>query len=504
MVARPPSDSSASGKKDFPVEAFLHKLRSALKRDGDFPASAKVVSELRTLVADPKTTANQVTEVILKEPSLGTRVLALVNSSFYRRAKPIMTVSQAVIQVGMRPLAELCSSLVLLQKFVPEARRGGPFSICLKQMILTSLLASNVAAQSQASGASAKGDETGYLAGSFAEIGTLLLAYYFPQVFENAIKRSETKKQELARSITELTGLTPVQLSLEVISALNLPEFYRTALLSLQDTEQASSPDNLPAERKSTEKLGKALFAAQKISSTITHSRNRMELDGLLSTLRLKTGLDAGVLSKTVGNLPAIFREHCSSLDLALPPLPEYVSTFSGQPPAAEPAVAEAAPIPEPSFSQFLDEIREATENREPTASIITRVMETMAWGLEFSRVLLMLVNPGRTKLVGRMMLGSIEGFDPKHMERPLGPDAGSYAPDALAFRESRPVFTGDPLFEDGWPITAIPIGFGQRAIGVIYADKVGQTEEILPGRDQAAIGVLAELLDRSVSMHAK
>ena len=116
---------------------LLDKMRKALQKDGDFPASARVVNELRTLISNSQTTATQITEVILKEPSLGTRVLHLVNSSFYRRAKPIMTVSQAVIQVGMRPLAELCSGLVLLQKFIPVAGRGGAFAECLQRSIVT-------------------------------------------------------------------------------------------------------------------------------------------------------------------------------------------------------------------------------------------------------------------------------------------------------------------------------------------------------------------------------
>jgi HD-like signal output (HDOD) protein len=58
--------------KTLTPEKLLKRLRNALQRDGDFPASAKVVSELKRLTSDPKTTANQITEVILKEPSLGT------------------------------------------------------------------------------------------------------------------------------------------------------------------------------------------------------------------------------------------------------------------------------------------------------------------------------------------------------------------------------------------------------------------------------------------------
>ena len=131
--------------------------------------------------------------------------------------------------------------------------------------------------------------------------------------------------------------------------------------------------------------------------------------------------------------------------------------------------------------------------------------METFAWSLNFDRVLLMLLGQGKKELTGRMILGLVkDNFDPKSIQRKIGESASSYAPDALAFKESRPIFNGDPIFEDGWPFAAIPIGFGQRSIGVIYADRINPTDDEVSGRDQAAIGVLAELLDRSVSLNTK
>ncbi|MBX7139222.1 MAG: HDOD domain-containing protein [Oligoflexia bacterium] len=503
MTTQTNNNAGKSGAEAGAVE-FVEKLRTALKRDGDFPANAKLVGELRMLVSDPKTTANQVTELILKEPSLGTRVLHMVNSSFYRRAKPIMTVSQAVIQIGMRPLAELCAGLVLLQKFVPAARRGGPFAACLQRTIITSLLTSTLSSNLNTPGSS-KADETGYLAGSFSELGVLLLAYYFPQIYDNALRRAETKKHDIRQSIHEITGLSPIQLSIEVINALNLPEFYKHALLAVQDVIDKKNPDEGPPERQNSARLAKALFASQKISTAVVHSKSKQELDSTIQGLKQDLNLDAKVLNNIVGELPQIFKNHCNSIDLVCPPLPEYVAAY-GSTALTTSGTEDEQPVSDEvsQFSSFVEEIREAVESREPTASIITRVMETFAWSLHFDRVILMLVGSGKKKLLGRMALGAIDDFDPKKFERPLGPEAGPYAPDAQAFTEGRPIFSGDPLFEDGWPIAAIPIGYGQRSIGVIYADRAGSINDEVSSREQAAIGVLAELLDRSVSIHSK
>lgn len=497
-MQRATSDNDSSKPKLSPQE-LVDKLRKALQRDGDFPASAKIVSELRQLVADPKTTANQITEVILREPSLGTRVLHLVNSSFYRRAKPIMTVSQAVVQIGMKPLSELCAGLVLLQRFVPAARRDGVFANCLRKTIVTSLLSSSITSEI---GRTTKGNtnEFGYLAGSFAELGVLLLAFYFPQIYESAWKRSQEKQVDLADAIRDITGLTPLQLSIEVLDALNMPPFYKQVLLaSDQRGGQVAPTGGLPSEQQEIGRIGKALFAASTISQAVASNKGKQELEKVLSTLPKATGLNLEQIGSLVGNLPTAFKEHCSSIELALPALPEYVSSFSPSEGDAE----RSGDFQEDQFSNFVNEIRNAVENREPTASVITTVMETFAWSLKFDRVLLMLVISGKSKLMGRMMLGSVPNFDPKQLIRPLTAEAQPGAPEVKAFKESKPQYSDTPLLQDGKASVYVPIGFGTRAIGVIYADRTSNDRPELTSREQSAVNVLAELLDRSIGLSA-
>lgn len=498
-------ETKAAGTGADPSETtaqdFIQKLRKALSRDGDFPASAKTVTELKMLVSDPKTTGDQITELILKEPSLGTRILHLVNSSFYRRAKPIMTISQAVVQIGMKPLAELCAGLVLLQRFVPAARRGGPFANALRQLILTSLLASSIT-QQLGKGRSKKNEETGYLAGSFAEMGVMLLAFYFPQVYDAALRRSEGKKQSISESLKQITGLDAIDLSIEVVKALELPDYYIQVLQAAQKISQNPITDEspLPPEVCSA---ANSVFAAHNISYTVVNSSNKQDLEKVLAEVQEKVKIEPAAMSKVLGDLPGLFKHHCASIELNLPALPEYVTNYEKSSESDAPAETGPASFEQDQFAHFVNEIKQAVENREPTASILTSVMETFAWCFNFDRVLLMLVNQNKTKLVGRMLLGKIDNFNPTNFARPISNEANPKAPDARAFKEGRAIFSGEPLFEGGWPIAAIPVGFGQRAIGIVYAERSGTDTAELDMHQQAAIGMLAELLDRSVALHS-
>lgn len=507
MVDSKGANTAAQSSGDKPTmtsEQLIEKLKSALKRDGDFPASAKVVSELKMLTTDPKTTANQITEIILREPSLGIRILHLVNSTFYRRAKPIMTVSQAVLQIGMKPLADLCAGLMLLQKFIPAARKDGAFASCLQRTVLTSLLSSSIGTELKSNSKTATG-ESGYLAGSFAELGTLLLAYYFPQIYESAVKRAESKKVELEQSIQEITGLTPLKISIEVIKALDLPEIYIKVLESADSSAQDYSAKGLPPDQQDILSMSKSVSASRSIVTVVTSNKGQQTLNATLNSLESKFKIDLKLLNKVVGSLPTLFKDHCSTIELNLPPLPEYIASYATlDKPQSEAKESEKVKEEQNQFAQFVDEIRQSVEAREPTASIITTVMETFAWGLNFDRVLLLLISANKRSLQGRMLLGKVDNFDPAQFIRPIGEEAAPNAPDAQAFKVGRPVFNGEPVFENGWPLTAIPIGFGQRALGVIYADKLSASNSELTSREQAAIGVLAELLDRSISIHTR
>ncbi|MCB0321429.1 MAG: HDOD domain-containing protein, partial [Bdellovibrionales bacterium] len=309
---------------------FIEKLRKALSSDGDFPASARVVSELREIISKPESTPNQVAEIILREPSLGTRILSMVNSSFYRRAKPIMTVSQAVVQIGMRPLAELCSGLILLQKFIPAARSGGPFAKCLKKSITTSLLTSSICQQiksavKESTSASSVGiakDESGYLTGMFAEIGTLLLAYYFPKLYESAEKRSLSKKQPISKSIAELVGLTPTDISRAVLSELKLPDIYREILSKSMQIEE-SPPSKAPLSADPNDILTLGLYCGTTLSTAINEDGSKEGLEAALSKIGNRLPSEDILLSEVLGSLVDTYRDHCASLELNLPELPQ-------------------------------------------------------------------------------------------------------------------------------------------------------------------------------------
>ncbi|MDZ4785209.1 MAG: HDOD domain-containing protein [bacterium] len=474
------------------AEKLLVQLRKALNSDGSIPANAHAVTKFRALASNPNTTSSQIAEIILKEPTLATKLLHIVNSAFYQRARPIMTVTQAVIQIGMEPLAEIFSGIAILKVFA-NGTKDAQFNKCISKTICTSLLTSSIVPILNPN--EDKENELGYLLGMFSELGILSLAHYFPRIYDTAVKRAELRSMKLDSCLREITGLDCSGLALEVIKSLDIPPIYKSVIYACANPELA---------QKSTESIKRivnSINVAQNISSAILLQGSTTALDTALEEAQA-LGIDSQKLRKTLGDLKEQFITYCEALNLDVPPLPEFIDNY------AIGALAKSQKIeagPEDKLSSFIEEVRTSVLEKTPSAEVITTVMETLAWGLKFDRVLLLLLNKQTKKLLGRTIIGQSQ-LDPKTINRDVDEGSDRFAPDAKAVRESRPVFQGDSILSNGWPIVAIPVGLAENCIGVIYADKicVDLNDTELSDRQKAAITLLTELIDTSLQSKSK
>lgn len=471
---------------------ILRKLKRALSSDGDFPVRAKVVSELRSMANDEDTSIAEITEIIIREPSLGTRVLHLVNSAYFGRAVPIMTVSQAVLQIGMRNLVDLCAGLILMQKFIPAAKRGGVFADNLQKSILISLITCSLGDDDDESGVA----ERGYLAGTFYSLGYLLLAFYFPQVYETAAKRAKARGHSIEQSISEVLGITREELSFAVVDALDIPAYYKDALTQAFSYNEEDSD-------KETYVLARCLRAANIIAEAIVYTPSVNELNKALNIVRDTCGFSSSYLDSLMRDLPRIFDNHCQFIEITSFVLPECVLDYSTKNGLDDSSNEDNNEESNDQLAAYIQEIKLGLSSGESLSSLISTTMEALAFGLHFDRVLLLMVDEAKTSLVGQMILGSDLELEPEEVVRyfeNLDPDRD---PDFSAYRYGIPQFFGRPLFDDCWPFAAVPIGGQNKCQGVLYADflAIGANDSNTPieGKTEAAITLLAELLNKAV-----
>lgn len=477
------SSSTASMSADGKI---IERLQAALRKDGDFPVRARVVAELRELAAKPRTPIEQISELILREPTLGTRVLHLVNSAFYRRPQPITTITQAVTALGMKALSEMCAGMVLMQKFIPAAKKGGVFADSVRRTIITSLLSNRIASYVKLDGLA----EQGYLAGTFFSLGQMLLAYYFPQVYETAAKRAHARGKEVSKSIAELMGATAEEVTLSIVDALAIPDYYRDVMaLAHKPLEQRRGDGSKVA-------LSVAVSSAAQFAEAIVHG-NELQLEQVLNSLVAKKLLPKEKFQQALCELPDLFKEHCKMVELDMLTLPDFILNYK------DVVSGKIVPPPPPtyeenSFPRYVAEIKAATEGKEPLSVITTLALEALVYGLGFERALLLYADSEHERLNGRLSLGKPTPVGVKSIERVCEDFPDSV--DIKCFESGLPQYLGDGLFEDGWPYVCVPIGVKDYCKGVIYADIVTKSDTKPIGEnEQAALSVLTDLLDAGV-----
>jgi len=468
---------------------ILERLAAALRKDGDFPVRAKVVSDLRMLASKPNTPVEQISELIIREPSLGTRVLHLANSSFYQRSQNqgVTTISQAVVQLGMKALSDMCAGLVLMQKFVPAAQRGGVFADAVRRTIVTSLLSNRIAGTIKVDGLA----EQGYLAGTFQSLGHLLLAYYFPQVYETAARRAHARGKDVSKSIAEILGTSSLDVTLAIVDALSIPDYYRDILLLAHKPIEERKADGARLA------LSVAVSTAGQFAEAIIHGGPK-QLDEALNAVVSKKILPRDKFEQALSELPELFKQHCELIELEFLTLPEFVQNYKIK--------REGGKVPEPkpeeelnAFASYIREMKGAIKARDPVSSVTTFAMEALVYALGFDRALLLYSDSDRTKLLGRMVMGKPLSVNAKSIERTLS-GALDGCVDVRAFKLGVSQHVGEAIFPEGFPSVAIPLGAGTYTKGVIYADRIGgDHRKPLDENEQAALTVLTEILDESV-----
>ncbi|MCD6293014.1 MAG: HDOD domain-containing protein [Deltaproteobacteria bacterium] len=152
----------------FPAQHSSQSLR--------LPSPPMVLSRLLKMLAEDRSSATELAEVILEDPGLTARILRVANSPFYNFSNKIVTVSHAIALLGCQSIRILCASESFLGIF---PRRKGSFTVLFQKYcqhsLATALLAKIMAEETDVSIDS----EKVFIAGLLHDIGKPVLWYNF-------------------------------------------------------------------------------------------------------------------------------------------------------------------------------------------------------------------------------------------------------------------------------------------------------------------------------------
>jgi len=184
-----------------PTEALPPELQKAMSRVTELNSLPEVTARVVEVVEDPKSTAQDMHEIVRHDPALAAKILKVVNSAFYGLPAQISSLDRAIVMLGLSAVKNLALAASLSRLFRPGAITER-FSA---RDLWTHCISVGVCARLLAQAGFGQVEET-FVAGLVHDMGLLLLYQLFPAKLRAVAERCEIRPQDFCAAEREVIG----------------------------------------------------------------------------------------------------------------------------------------------------------------------------------------------------------------------------------------------------------------------------------------------------------
>ncbi|MFH2123711.1 MAG: HDOD domain-containing protein [Pseudomonadota bacterium] len=222
------------------------QLLERMNEKGEFPAVLQHITEIN-LKTSPlsMTSANELASLVLKDFSLSSKLLKVVNSAMYRQfSGQISTVSRAVVILGFEQVRITATGLMFFANLQDKTTAQ-----YVKEEVFSSFL-TGILAQDLSKHLKMEDGEDLFICGMFHNFGRLLVMYCFPDKYEEY--RQLVVEGELTDEIAmqKTLGTTFDELGMEVADLWNLPTLIITSMKMIPVQEIKDRNAKIDRQRK--------------------------------------------------------------------------------------------------------------------------------------------------------------------------------------------------------------------------------------------------------------
>lgn len=175
-------------------------------------------TQINELMNDPNSTANDISTIINTDLALATRLLKVVNSSFYSFPSQIDTISRAITIIGMRELTQLVLATSVINSF-----KGIPSELINMDEFWKHSLACAITAKIIAQRCGQHAIEQFFIAGLLHNIGSLVLYQSVPELAKESINSAQFGHEVIYKAEQRVLGFDHTEVGQALIQAWRLP-----------------------------------------------------------------------------------------------------------------------------------------------------------------------------------------------------------------------------------------------------------------------------------------
>lgn len=196
-------------------------LQALVSGAGTLPSIPSLYVEVMNKLADPDGCAQDVANIIAKDPAMTAKILQLSNSAFFGLRRRISDPRDAVLYLGLDTLKSLALSVKAFSQFAVRPLSRFSIEDLGKHTILTGILARKIAI---AEGVSRQEIEDSFMAGLLHDIGKLVLVSAAPARYEQAMKFAEVNGVHRREAEQKIFGTTHSEIGTYLLWLWGLPD----------------------------------------------------------------------------------------------------------------------------------------------------------------------------------------------------------------------------------------------------------------------------------------
>jgi HD-like signal output (HDOD) protein len=199
-------------------EELTHpSVKAIIGRIRQLPAQPQVFARLQVVMARPETSAGEVARVIAGDAALTVKVLQIANSAFFRRARRISSIEQAVLYLGFKTVRNLVMCAEVFSRWPGRMRHA---AVDLEDL---QMHAQRTAAVAQAITAGTQICDDTVLAALLHDIGYWVLIQECPRELEQAVELALAACIPLPQAEQEILGASHAEIGAYLSAIWGLP-----------------------------------------------------------------------------------------------------------------------------------------------------------------------------------------------------------------------------------------------------------------------------------------
>ncbi len=213
------------------THSTLEFLLRRIRHKSDFPSFSRNIMEINKRASNSGnnySSALELANVILKDYSLTSKLLKLVNSAFYGQfARTVSTISRAVVVLGFEQVRLAAASLILF-----EHLRNKSQALDLKDAAISSFM-SAIIAKDLAAKVGVKEVEEVFICSMLHNLGKHLALFYFPEEYARITDLTAQKDLEEDTASRSVLGISYEELGIGIAKTWKFPEKIVQSMRSL-------------------------------------------------------------------------------------------------------------------------------------------------------------------------------------------------------------------------------------------------------------------------------